>query len=70
MSCLLIDGPLRWSLWPVHFKLRDAETNRLKLEDLDWLKPTAHIFYGTRIVEIDDNLPKYKGYEGESEKVQ
>lgn len=60
----------RWSLWPVHFRLRGDKSNRLRVEDVEWLKPTAHIFYSTRIVEIADTLPKYEGYEGESERIQ
>ncbi|KAK9900043.1 hypothetical protein P389DRAFT_165174 [Cystobasidium minutum MCA 4210] len=60
----------QWSLWPVHFRLRGDKSNRLRVEDVEWLKPTAHIFYSTRIVEIADTLPKYEGYEGESERIQ
>lgn len=28
-------------------------------ESEDWFKPTMHIFYADRRVDIDDNLPKY-----------
>ena len=29
-------------------------------------KPTCHIFYGTRVMEINDGLPKWSGHKAES----
>ena len=29
-------------------------------------KPTCHIFYGMRVMEIDDGLPKWSGHKAES----
>jgi len=29
-------------------------------------RPTCHIFYGMRVMEIDDGLPKWSGHKGES----
>lgn len=60
----------RWSLWPVHFQLRDSESNRMKIEEVPWLKPTAHIFYSTHIINVVDGLPKYEGYEGQSTRIE
>lgn len=40
-------------------------------EILEWekVKPTAHQFYGTRMLDVNDELGKWEGYEGKSEKV-
>lgn len=35
----------------------------------DWAKPTDHIFYGTRIMDIDDDLDKWEGFANQSERV-
>ncbi|MBT8454279.1 MAG: GFA family protein, partial [Deltaproteobacteria bacterium] len=32
----------------------------------DAFRPSCHIFYGMRVVEIDDGLPKWSGHKGES----
>jgi hypothetical protein len=29
-------------------------------------QPTCHIFYGSRVIEIDDGLPKWSGHKDES----
>ncbi|CAL1699757.1 unnamed protein product [Somion occarium] len=55
----------RWSIWSVHLE-RDSEG---KLIHWDLVKPTAHIFYGTRILDINDGLGKWEGYEGISTKI-
>jgi hypothetical protein len=61
----------RWSVWPVLFS-RNIETKRLLIQDdadvWAWIKPTGHIFYGTRVLDIDDGLGKWEGYEGQSTK--
>jgi len=49
----------KWSVWAAHLE-RDAEG---RIRDCDDVKPTAHIFYGTRMLEINDDLPKWDGYE-------
>jgi len=38
---------------------------------LNWenVKPTAHIFYGTRMLEVNDTLGKWEGYEDTSERI-
>ena len=40
-------------------------------EILEWarVKPTAHQFYGTRMLDVNDELGKWEGYEGKSEKL-
>ncbi|KAJ6601448.1 Mss4-like protein [Mycena vulgaris] len=37
-----------------------------KIIDWDGVKPTAHIFYGTRVIDVADDLPKWEGYAGNS----
>ena len=37
-----------------------------KIVGSDLVKPTAHIFYETRIVDVNDGLGKWAGYEGNS----
>lgn len=32
----------------------------------DAFKPTCHIFYGQRVIDIDDNLPKWSGHKNSS----
>lgn len=42
----------------------------MKVEEVQWLKPTAHIFYGTHVMDVLNGLPKYEGYEGQSKKLE
>jgi hypothetical protein len=42
----------------------------MKLEGMDWLKPTAHIFYGTHIIDPKDNLPRFEGFQGKSKQLE
>jgi len=32
--------------------------------------PTCHIFYGSRVVDVDDGLPKWSGHKGGSERLE
>ena len=32
-------------------------------------KPTCHIFYSVRIIDMDDDLPKWSGHKNKSEKL-
>ncbi|ESK96248.1 hypothetical protein Moror_7238 [Moniliophthora roreri MCA 2997] len=32
-------------------------------------KPTAHIFYGTRLLDVNDGLDKWEGYQGKSRRL-
>ncbi|KAI5996317.1 Mss4-like protein [Pisolithus albus] len=42
---------------------RDADG---KILNWEIIKPTAHQFYGTRVMDIEDGLDKWEGYEGNS----
>ena len=55
----------RRSIWSVHLE-RDEEGMIIGWDDL---KPTAHIFYGTRILDINDNLSKWDGYSDRSTQI-
>ncbi|WDP88815.1 MAG: GFA family protein [Desulfobacter sp.] len=35
----------------------------------DSFKPTCHIFYGARVIEIQDNLPKWSGHKNHSRRL-
>ena len=50
------------SIWGVHLK-RNADG---AIKAWEFVKPTHHIFYDTRILDINDALPKWDGYEGKS----
>jgi len=51
-----------WSVWGAQLK-RDAAG---KIEAWELVKPSAHMFYGTRMLDIGDNLGKWEGYENRS----
>jgi len=53
------------SVWGPHFA-RDESGRVLRWDEV---RPTAHIFYGTRLLDIDDDLGKWEGYEGTSDKI-
>ncbi|KAF9469615.1 Mss4-like protein, partial [Collybia nuda] len=55
----------KWSVWAAQLE-RDKEG---KIKGWDDLKPTAHMFYGTRLVNVDDGLGKWEGYENKSTKL-
>ncbi|KAI0360662.1 hypothetical protein OH77DRAFT_1418649 [Trametes cingulata] len=50
------------SVWGAHLARDDAG----KIKHWDAVKPTAHIFYDTRMVDVNDGLGKWEGYEGRS----
>lgn len=54
-----------WSVWGAHLR-RNANG---AIDDWDSVKPTAHIFYGTRMLDIDDDLGKWEGYENRSPRI-
>ena len=56
------------SLWPACFE-RDPESNKLLHQDEEWLQPTCHMFYGTRVRDVSDDLPRWDGFEGKSERL-
>jgi hypothetical protein len=51
-----------WSVWGVQLQREDDGVTK----DLESVKPTAHIFYGTRLVDVNDDLGKWEGYENKS----
>jgi len=56
----------KWRVWGAQFE-RDGEG---RIIGWDTIKPTAHIFYETRMVDVQDDLGKWVGYEGKSEKLE
>lgn len=55
----------RVSVWGPHFA-RDASGRVLRWDEV---RPSAHMFYGARLLDIEDNLGKWEGYEGKSDKI-
>jgi hypothetical protein len=45
---------------------RDVEG---KIKGWDDLRPTAHMFYGTRLLDVNDGLGKWAEYENQSTKL-
>ncbi|KAJ7269353.1 Mss4-like protein [Mycena haematopus] len=37
-----------------------------KIKNWDDVKPSSHIFYGTRVVDVADDLPKWEGFPNQS----
>lgn len=40
------------------------------IKSWDVVKPTAHIFYGTRMLDVNDGLGKWEAYEDKSRKLE
>ncbi|KAF9566959.1 hypothetical protein CPC08DRAFT_681732 [Agrocybe pediades] len=55
----------KWSIWGAQLD-RDEGGRIIGLETV---RPTAHIFYDTRMVDIHDELGKWAGYESQSERL-
>ncbi|KAH7915675.1 Mss4-like protein [Hygrophoropsis aurantiaca] len=55
----------RVSVWAAGLE-RDSEGTIL---NWDVAKPTAHIFYGTHVLAANDELGKWEGYEGKSNRL-
>ncbi|KII93939.1 hypothetical protein PLICRDRAFT_101089 [Plicaturopsis crispa FD-325 SS-3] len=55
----------RWSVWAS--QLEREQDGRIKHSEL--VKPTAHQFYGTRLLDITDGIGKWEGYEGRSKRI-
>lgn len=53
------------SVWGAHLE-RDEEG---KIKAWEFVKPTAHIFYGTRMLDVPDDLGKWEGHEGKSARI-
>ena len=50
------------SVWGAHL----ARDTAGRIVDSTRLRPTAHIFYGTRMLDVPDDLGKWEGYENSS----
>ncbi|KAJ3935671.1 MAG: Mss4-like protein [Lentinula lateritia] len=55
----------KYSVWAGQLE-RDEEG---KIRNWDLIKPTAHMFYATRMLDFNDGLPKWEGYEGQSKRI-
>jgi hypothetical protein len=55
-----------WTLKSVHFN-RDSTTDLI--QGFDKIKPTAHIFYDTRVLDIPEGLPKWDEHENKSNRL-
>ncbi|KAI1798186.1 Mss4-like protein [Ganoderma leucocontextum] len=53
------------SVWGAHL----ARDGAGRIIDWEKVKPTAHIFYGTRMLDVSDGLGKWEGYENDSVRV-
>ncbi|KAJ6601436.1 Mss4-like protein [Mycena vulgaris] len=53
-----------FSVWGTQLEREEGVT-----KNLDAVKPTAHIFYETRLVDVNDELSKWEGYEDKSTRI-
>lgn len=53
------EGRRMWLAFPTLFDFGHTEVP-------DSFKPTCHIFYGTRVVDLSDDLPKWSGHKNHS----
>ena len=54
------EGRRMWLAFPTLFDFRQGA------ETPDSFKPTCHIFYNQRLIDISDNLPKWSGHKNHS----
>lgn len=69
-SCLGLVGSenpsqSKWSLRGAHFR-RNAKG---LIENWHFIKPTGHMFYDTRMLDVNDGLPKWEGFAGSSRRL-
>ena len=57
------EGRNMWLAFPSLFDFGDSPKVPKKF------KPTCHIFYSTRVIDMDDDLPKWSGHKNKSEKM-
>jgi hypothetical protein len=55
----------RWSVWGATLD-RDEDGG---IKNWELVKPTCHQFYGTRLLDINDALSKWEGYEDQSNRL-
>lgn len=61
-----------YGLFSANFERHDASDGAEKegkIKGWNVLKPTAHSFYGTRVIDVKDGLKKYEGFAGYSAEV-
>ena len=69
VSCALCGTPVAdegrrmWLAFPTLFEFGAAG------EIPEAFRPTCHIFYGQRVVDVDDDLPKWSGHKNASERI-
>jgi hypothetical protein len=69
MSCSLCGTPIAdegrrmWLAFPSLFEFG------FPLEVTKAFMPSCHIFYGSRVIDIDDDLPKWSGHKNKSERM-
>ncbi|KAJ7687381.1 hypothetical protein B0H17DRAFT_1070030 [Mycena rosella] len=54
-----------WSVWGTQLERNEGGITK----NWEVVKPTAHIFYETRLVDVDDELSKWEGYEYKSTRI-
>lgn len=57
----------KWSVWGAVFP-RD-EDGKMRSDVWDLIKPDSHIFYGTRMVDVNDGLGKWEAYKDTSRRL-
>lgn len=53
------------SVWGAHLARDEAG----KIIHWEKVRPSAHIFYDTRMLDVNDGLGKWEGYEGNSKQL-
>ncbi|CAF0799738.1 unnamed protein product [Didymodactylos carnosus] len=56
------EGRNMWLAFPMLFKQFDEMKEKLR--------PSCHLFYGQRCVDIKDGLPKFEGHKNKSQQIQ
>ncbi|KAJ7024385.1 Mss4-like protein [Mycena alexandri] len=54
-----------WSVWGSQLERNENGVTK----DLAVIKPTAHIYYGTHLLDVKDDLGKWEGYEYKSNRI-
>lgn len=62
----------KWSVWTSTLDRAPNTESGGELGTItgwEWARPTDHIFYGTRMLDVPDGLPKWEGYAGQSAQI-
>ncbi|KAF8295726.1 hypothetical protein DL93DRAFT_2091635 [Clavulina sp. PMI_390] len=64
----------KWSVWTATFDRKETEGQDgppgTQISGWEWAKPTDHQFYDTRMLDINDGLPKWEGYAEASRRIE